>query len=142
MQIYSKTRRFMPNWMIVSPEIMPILTFVKGFVPASSTLVNGPYLAGTVSGMQVFVSPALAGEKQCLLGVNAADGKTSVGIYAPYMPLVPTQLLGYADGGMSQGFSTLYDMQILNKALLSKIQVLDGNGSARINCYEGSEVEI
>ena len=34
------------------------------------------------------------------------------------MPVVPTQLLGYADGAMSQGFSTLYDLKILNKSLL------------------------
>lgn len=32
--------------------------------------------------------------------------------------IVPTQLLGYADGGMSQGFSTLYDLRMLNKDLL------------------------
>ena len=34
------------------------------------------------------------------------------------MPIVPTQLLGYADGAMSQGWSTLYDLQLLNKDLL------------------------
>lgn len=32
--------------------------------------------------------------------------------------IVPTQLLGHADGSMSQGFSTLYDLRILNKDLL------------------------
>lgn len=30
------------------------------------------------------------------------------------MAIVPTQLLGLADGGMSQGFSTLYDMKLLS----------------------------
>lgn len=39
------------------------------------------------------------------------------------MPLVPTQLLGFADGTMSQGWSSMYDMQILNTALLSKITI-------------------
>ena len=141
MAIYTKTRKFMPNWMIVSPEVMPILAFVKGFEPAQAGLVNGPYLAGTVSGMKVFVSPALDG-KVCYLGVLAADGKSAVGVYAPYMPIVPTQLLGFADGTMSQGFSTMYDMQILNPALLSKIQILDGNGSARVNLFEGPEVKF
>ena len=34
------------------------------------------------------------------------------------MAVVPTQLLGYADGGMSQGFSTMYDLKMLNKDLL------------------------
>ena len=30
------------------------------------------------------------------------------------MAIVPTQLLGFADGAMSQGFSTMYDMKLLN----------------------------
>ena len=34
------------------------------------------------------------------------------------MAIVPTQLLGYADGGMSQGWSTLYDLKMLNDKLL------------------------
>ena len=34
------------------------------------------------------------------------------------MPIVPTQLLGHADGSMSQGWSTLYALKILNKDLL------------------------
>ena len=56
--------------------------------------------------------------KECILGVLGADGKTATGVFAPYMPIVPTQLLGYADGAMSQGFSTLYDLKILNSNLL------------------------
>ena len=34
------------------------------------------------------------------------------------MPVVPTQLLGYSDGGMSQGFSTMYALEILNPDLI------------------------
>ena len=34
------------------------------------------------------------------------------------MAIVPTQLLQYADGGTSQGWSTLYDLKLLNKDLL------------------------
>lgn len=87
--IYKKTNRFMPNWMVCSPEIMPILTFVPGFVPAANASVNGPYVAGTVSGMKVIVSPALADPEKlegvCYLGVLGADGKTATGIYAPYL---------------------------------------------------------
>ena len=130
-KIYKKTQRFMPNWMLVSPEALAALTFVKGFDAASTAAVAGPYLAGTYGGMKVFVSPvlgknAVTGEDESpemILGVNGVDGKTSVGIYAPYMPLVPTQLLGFADGTMSQGFSTMYDMKILNPVLLAKVVI-------------------
>lgn len=129
--VYKATGRFMPNWMIVSPDVMPILTFVKGFNASNNTVANGPYVAGTVAGMKVIVSPAI-GEKVCYLGVLGADGKTAVGIYAPYLPIIPTQLLGFADGRMSQGFSCMYDMKIINPLLLSKITITEGNGDALI----------
>ena len=34
------------------------------------------------------------------------------------MPVVPTQLLQFADGATSQGFSTLYDLKPLNENLV------------------------
>ena len=40
------------------------------------------------------------------------------------MPVVPTQLLGFADGGMSQGWSTMYDCKILNADLLIAGQIV------------------
>lgn len=38
--------------------------------------------------------------------------------------IVPTQLLGFADGGMSQGFSTLYDLKVVNRDLIIKGQII------------------
>ena len=77
--VYKATGRFMPNWMLVSPDIMPILVFVPGFQAATNAVSNGPYVAGTVGGMKVIVSPAI-GDKVCYLGVLGADGKTAVGV--------------------------------------------------------------
>ena len=48
---------------------------------------------------------------------------TSAAVYAPYMAIVPTQLLQFADGGTTQGWSTLYDLKMLNPLLLVKGQV-------------------
>ena len=132
MGVYKRTNRLLPTWMLVSPDIMPILTFIPGFKAASNVTINGPYVAGDVNGLKVIVSPAL-GNKVAYLGVLGNDGKSAVGVYAPYMPLVPTQLLGFADGTMSQGFSTLYDMKILNPALLAKIEVTTGDGAAAVS---------
>ena len=139
-EVYKKTGRWMPNWMLVGPEVMPILSFVKGFQPAANAVVNGPYVAGTVAGLKVIVSPMLG--KECLLGVLGADGKTATGVYAPYMPIVPTQLLGFADGTMSQGFSTLYDMKILNPALIGKINITEGNNMflGQVEVINSSEI--
>ena len=33
--IYGKTQRYMPNYMLIAPDILPILGFVTGWQPAS-----------------------------------------------------------------------------------------------------------
>lgn len=122
-KIYNKTQRYQPNYMLISSSILPVLGFIKGFTAANVSKVNGPYFAGTLNGVKVYVSPALA-EGEYVLGVNDGDLNCSAAVYAPYMPIVPTQLLGHADGSMSQGFSTLYDLKILNPDLLVKGKVV------------------
>lgn len=111
--IYRRTQKFAPNYMLVAPELMPIITFIPGWNAAAAGVVNGPYFAGTLNGLKVYVSPMMA-KGEFVLGVNGNDLQTSAAVYAPYMPIVPTQLLGYADGGMSQGFSTMYDLKLLS----------------------------
>lgn len=115
--VYDRTQRFAPNYMIIASNVLPILTFMKGFKAAPAGQINGPYFAGTLNGLKVFVSPAIKAGR-FLLGVNGDDMMSSVAVYAPYMAIVPTQLLQYADGGTSQGWSTMYDLKVLNKDLI------------------------
>lgn len=153
MAIYKTTNRYMPNFMIISPDVLPVLNFVPGFKAANYSVANGPFLAGTISNMKVFVSPALNGymptitteesadyagktvKGLCVLGLVAGDGKVATGVYAPYMPLVPTQLLQFADGANSQGFATMYDMKLLNTNLLSCIKVVEGDRMLQVATY-------
>lgn len=103
--------------MLIASDILPVLTFMKGFTAASTANINGPYFAGTLNGLKVFVTPNIKAGK-FVLGVNGGDYMSSAAVYAPYMAIVPTQLLQYADGGTSQGWSTMYDLKLLNRDLL------------------------
>ena len=116
-KLYKRTKKFAPNFMVASADIQPVLNMVSSFKAASTTDVNGPYFAGSINGIKVFVSPDLA-DGTYVLGVANPIQKGTAAVFAPYMPIVPTQLLGFADGAMSQGWSTLYDMKILNPVLL------------------------
>lgn len=116
-KVYDATKRFVPNYMLIASNILPVLTFINGFEAAPITEVNGPYFAGTLNGVKVFVTPNIEAGK-FVVGVNGSDMMSSAAVYAPYMPIVPTQLLQFADGTTSQGFSTLYDLKPLNKALV------------------------
>ena len=123
MALYDRTKKFTPNFMLVASNIMPVIQFVPGWSGASVSDINGPYFAGTLSGLKVFVTPNID-PGTMILGVNQGAMQAAAGIYAPYLPVTPTQLLGFADGGMSQGFSTMYDAKILNKDLLIKAQIV------------------
>lgn len=106
-----------PNYMLIASNILPILTFIKGFSAAPTGSINGPYFAGTLNGLKVFVTPNIEPGK-FVVGVNGDDMMSSAAVYAPYLAVTPTQLLGFADGSMSEGFSTMYDLKLLNKDLL------------------------
>lgn len=116
-KIYDRTKRFAPNYMLISSNILPILAFIPGFEAASVSTVNGPYFCGTLNSLKVYVTPNIT-PNTFVIGVNGDDAMSSAAVYAPYMPVVPTQLLGYSDGAMSQGWSTMYDLKILNDKLL------------------------
>lgn len=111
--IYQRTQKFAPNYMVVGANLLTILPYVKGWSAAPASTVNGPYYAGSVDGLKVYVTPSI-GENEFFFGVNGSDLQTAAAVYAPYMAIVPTQLLGFADGTNSQGFSTMYDMKLLN----------------------------
>ena len=115
--IYDRTKRFTPNYMLIASNVLPVLKFVTGFSPAGAGSMNGPYFAGTLDGIKVFVTPNIAPGKW-ILGVNGDDMQSSVAVYAPYMLVVPTQLLGQPDGGNMQGWSTLYALETLNDLLI------------------------
>lgn len=117
MIIYNRTKKFHPNYMVIAADVLPVLKFVNGFTAAKNAKMNGPYKVGEIDGLDVYVSPALnAGD--FFLGLNGSDMMSSAGVYAPYMAIVPTQLLGTPDGGIAQGFSTWYAKAILNDNLL------------------------
>lgn len=118
-KIYDATKRFAPNYMICASNVLPVLSLIDAFQAAPAGSINGPYLAGTLGGLKVFISPAMDPDN-FVIGVNGDDLMSSVAVYAPYMPIVPTQLLQFADGATSQGFSTMYDLKVLNEALIVK----------------------
>lgn len=115
--IYNRTKKFHPNYMVIASDILPVLRFVNGFTAVKNAKMNGPYKVGELDGLNVYVSPLME-SGEWFMGLNGNDMMSSAGVYAPYMAIVPTQLLGTPDGGLAQGFSTWYAKALLNKSLL------------------------
>ncbi len=124
MIIYDRTKKFHPNYMVIASDILPVLRFVNGFTATKNAKMNGPYKVGELDGLNVYVSPILE-KGEYFLGLNGNDMMSSAGVYAPYMAIVPTQLLGTPDGGLAQGFSTWYAKALLNDSLLVSGKIVD-----------------
>lgn len=114
--IYNRTKKFEANYIVCARDVLNVLSFVNGY-KAGSSKKNGPYKAGVLNGLNVYVTPDLE-PGEFFVGLNGSDMMSSAGVYAPYMAIVPTQLLGTPDGGLAQGFSTWYAKSILNGNLL------------------------
>ena len=123
-KIYDRTRRFTPNYMLCASNLIPVLSMIPGFQAAPGGMKNGPYFAGTINGLKVFVTPNIEAGK-FVVGVNGDDLMSSAAVYAPYLPVVPTALLQGPDGGSSQGFSTMYDLKELNRGLVISGRITD-----------------
>lgn len=115
--IYDQTQKFFPNYMICASNVINVVKFLKGWKSANPSNVNGPYVAGKLDNLTVIVTPNIA-SSHFILGVNGSEFDTSAAVYCPYMALVPTSLLQTPDGATTQGWSTLYALQLLNKNLL------------------------
>lgn len=84
-EIYRRTQKFYPTFMVVSPALMQILPFCKGFSAQPRDRVSGPYFAGVINGLRVYVSPILT-QGRFFLGVKGDDVYTASAVFAPYMP--------------------------------------------------------
>lgn len=122
--IYNRTKKFHPNYMVVSSDCLPVLRFVNGFTAVKNPKMNGPYKVGELDSLSIYVSPDM-GKGEFFFGLNGSDMLSSAGVYAPYMAIVPTALLSTPDGGIAQGFSTWYAKALLNKNLLVAGKITD-----------------
>ena len=121
--IYNRTKKYEANYMVCNRSVVNILALLRGWKDSGAKKA-GPYFAGTLNGIKVFVHPIIP-KDEFVMGYNGDDMMTSAGVFAPYMAIVPTAELQYPDGGTTQGWSTLYDCRLLNSALLVKGAIVD-----------------
>ena len=68
--------------MVIAADVLPVMSFLKGFTAAPASNINGPFLAGTYNGLKVFVSPALE-DGEYIVGVLNNAAKVAAAVYAP-----------------------------------------------------------
>ena len=121
--MFNRTRKYNANYMVCNRSVVNILALLRGWKDSGAKKA-GPYFAGTLNGLKVFVHPIVP-KGEFVMGYNGDDLMTSAAVFAPYMAIVPTAELQYPDGGTTQGWSTLYDLCLLNDSLLVAGKIVD-----------------
>lgn len=121
--VYNETQKFSPNYMVCARNVLNVIKFLKGWKGANKGSFNGPFFAGTLDDLKVFVTPNI-NEGEYVLGVNGKELDTAAAIYAPFIAIAPTSVLQTPDGATTQGWSTAYALEGLNAKLLVKGKVV------------------
>ena len=121
---YGMTQKFYPNVLLCSSDTLRVLNFIPNFKAADTANVAGSFIAGTLNGMKVIVSPSIEKGKNYLV-VKGNDLETAAAVYGAYMPIAPTQLIETWDGHNRQGFSTMYALEALNEKLVCEFDIIE-----------------
>lgn len=124
--IFESTRFANGTWAVLGLDAATIVESLsnRGFV-ASGQTANGPHYIGQMGNYRMYKTPQLG-----INGLNHRDGYF-IGykgesmfhagmVYAPYMPIMTTDLLAQEDFGIRQGYATAYAKKMVNAKLYSK----------------------
>lgn len=122
--VRDRTKRYGINYIVGATDLPLVVSLMKNWKDSGQSQKPGPYFAGTINGIKVYVHPEME-QGKFFGGYHGDDLMTSSAVYGPYMPIVPTALLQGPDGGSTQGFSTLYALEMLNDILLVEGKIVD-----------------
>lgn len=126
--IFEETRFASGTWGVLGLDAATIVESLanRGFQAAGTSGENGPHFIGTMGNYRLYKTPNLGN----YAGVSERDGYVmgykgetmfhAGYVYAPYMPIMTTDLLAQEDFGVRQGYATAYAKQIVNAKLYSK----------------------
>lgn len=92
MAVYTATQRFVPTWMVMGTNVVPVMEALPGFVSSGEKPTGrGVYFAGTYRGMRCFVSAAIAAGTY-IVGFQGANMMETGYIFAPYILFATEQV--------------------------------------------------
>jgi hypothetical protein len=118
--IFEETRFGTATWAVLGLTASTIVESLanRGFV-ASGQTGNGPHFIGTMGNFQVFKTPVLSNRDGYVLGYKGDSMFHAGMVYAPYMPIMTTDLLAYENFNVAQGYATAYAKKMVNAKLYS-----------------------
>lgn len=123
--VYQRTRLARPNKLIAGSNAVEYISMINGFQGVDHSDAVGPYKAGTLDGMDVFVAPDYD-PNQWVLATHSADIRRCSALFGEYMPLTATDPIALGDASAQQGYATMYGMKVVNKDSLVSGRIVGG----------------
>lgn len=126
-QIFQSTRRAVGNFVIVGKNAADLIESVgePRYKPVTDSITTGPHLAGVLDGrIKVYKNPFYA-EDEYLVGYKGEQLFEAGYIYAPYLPIVTTDILMLDDFVGRRGYATSYAKRMNNNKLYVKGKIVN-----------------
>ncbi|AWD93015.1 major capsid protein [Bacillus phage vB_BceM-HSE3] len=117
--IFAATKRASASFIVIGIGVANIVETLPQFRSAGQVNPVGPHLCGTLNGMPVYKNPYYPSDA-FLVGYKGQGLFDSGLVYAPYMPVLSTQLLMDADFLGRRGFATSYGKKMVNNKVYAK----------------------
>ena len=122
--IYAKTRRIRPNYILCGTDVATVITSNRTFKPSGEAVnAKGPYYAGQLGQFKVYVSPDF-GAKEFCLGYKGDTLLDAGFVYAPYMPIMTTAMAQLEDMAGRKGWVTQYGTRMVNDRMYLRSSIL------------------
>ena len=113
-QIFQATQRVNPNFIICGTNVSAVIQCMRNFDGTGASQAVGPHFIGTLGGLyKVYVVPLLD-VNTFVLGYKGSNFLETGYIYAPYCPILTTDILMPADFRGQQGYATSYGKKMVN----------------------------
>lgn len=115
--IFQATQRVTPNFIVCGTNVSAVIECMRNFDGTGAMDSVGPHFIGTLGGKyKVYVVPLME-ENTFVLGYKGSNFLETGYIYAPYYPILTTDILMPADFRGQQGYATSYGKKMVNSKM-------------------------
>jgi hypothetical protein len=115
--IFQATQRVQPNFIVCGTNVAAVIEVMRQFDGTGASTSVGPHFIGTLGGKyKVYVAPLIDADT-FVMGYKGTSFLETGYIYAPYQPVLTTDILMPADFKGQQGYATSYGKKMVNNKM-------------------------
>lgn len=123
--VFGATQRVQPNFIVCGLNVGAVISCMRNFDGTGAKVGVGPHFLGTLGGKyKVYVVPQLPAD-DFVMGYKGTNFLETGYVYAPYQPILTTDILMPADYRGQQGYATSYGKKMVNNRMYLRGRIVD-----------------